>query len=220
MNHSFKEICQEPFQTIACFRKDFSSFSGASSSSRCLIYKVHAASPAGTVLYHTRQPLSSTFFKLSFGFSAAFQSFLYFSSSRPRLTRTRLVYHSRFNLSSTFFRSSSAARPSLFDSVPRPSGARLIYQILRPMSTPFFIFFTPFLHGQYLLIACPPEHKICCPTPLQFIPSCAISLKEKPAGAPRSPGAGSPPWPSGPKTPSAQRRRGTKRGPPPGPGLQ
>ena len=93
--------------------------SGASFSLRCLIYKVHAV-PGGTLLlYVVSSRLSRTFFRK------------FLAPGPPRIAATCLSYHISFLLSRGFFFPSFPVRS------PAPT-ALLEYQILSPLSIPFF----------------------------------------------------------------------------------
>ena len=147
------------------------------SSSRCLIYKVHAA-PRQELHCTTRhsvcQVLFSGTFQIPYSFVPArashellhvttssspcqvlFPNFLW-RSTALRLTRTHLCYHMSSSLSSTFFRSFPAAWPFSLPPQCFPRSAQLIYQIPPRLSTTFFDFF----HFLYLEDKCPQKRPL------------------------------------------------------------
>ena len=78
--------------------------SGASCLSRCLIYKVHAASSRRNFILAHRFRFVKSFFQVFSNFFVLFHSPRSRGFFAPASQPTRLDYHTRFSLSSTFFK--------------------------------------------------------------------------------------------------------------------
>ena len=141
--------------------------SGAFRSLHCLIYKVLAAASVAEhfLFYHTFLSLSSTFFNFFRSFFSTLLALLSASKSfvilshqlsfvkcffqlfqsffGPRLasslflSKAWLSYHICFRLSSAFFRFFWTFFPRPSRTPPPSRTARLLYQILHPLSIPF-----------------------------------------------------------------------------------